>query len=119
MARVTTEDCIEKEPNRFKLVMLAAHRAKELSNGDYPTVELDNDKHTVVALREIADGTQAVDTLNQRAISKHQKYAEAPPLEDEEFNLQLGLDATDYGGLQGKDFFVEDMIGLGKPGGEE
>ncbi|MXZ51103.1 MAG: DNA-directed RNA polymerase subunit omega [Rhodobacteraceae bacterium] len=124
MARVTTEDCIEKEPNRFKLVMLAAQRAKELSNGDYPTVELDNDKHTVVALREIAEGTQPVDSLHQRAVYKHQKHAETPPLDEEEFNFQLGLDSSDYGGIKGtRDFsftpFEDDMGSLNDEDGEK
>ena len=57
MARVTVEDCVDKIPNRFDLVMLAAHRARELSSGLPPTVDRDNDKNPVVALREIADET--------------------------------------------------------------
>ena len=55
MARVTVEDCVDKVPNRFELVMLAAHRAREISSGSSLSVERDNDKNPVVSLREIAD----------------------------------------------------------------
>ena len=58
MARVTVEDCVDKVPNRFDLVMLAAHRAREISTGGVITVDRDNDKNPVVALREIADETR-------------------------------------------------------------
>ena len=58
MARVTVEDCVDKVPNRFELVMLASHRAREISAGASLTVDRDNDKNPVVALREIADETQ-------------------------------------------------------------
>ena len=57
MARVTVEDCVDKVPNRFELVMLAAHRAREISSGSALTVDRDNDKNPVVSLREIADET--------------------------------------------------------------
>ncbi len=62
MARVTVEDCVDKVPNRFELVMLAAHRAREISAGAPITVERDNDKNPVVSLREIADETQGADS---------------------------------------------------------
>ena len=55
MARVTVEDCVDKVPNRFELVMLAAHRAREISSGSSLTIERDNDKNPVIALREIAE----------------------------------------------------------------
>ena len=55
MARVTVEDCVDKVPNRFDLVMLAAHRAREIAAGGPITVDRDNDKNPVVSLREIAD----------------------------------------------------------------
>ena len=63
MARVTVEDCVDKVPNRFELVMLAAHRAREISAGSPPTVDRDNDKNPVVSLREIAEETQAAQDL--------------------------------------------------------
>ena len=68
MARVTVEDCVDKVPNRFELVMLAAHRAREISAGSQPTVDRDNDKNPVVALREIGDETQQADDLRERLI---------------------------------------------------
>jgi DNA-directed RNA polymerase omega subunit len=68
MARVTVEDCVDKVPNRFELVMLAAHRAREISAGAPITVDRDNDKNPVVALREIAEETQSADDLRERLI---------------------------------------------------
>lgn len=57
MARVTVEDCVDKVPNRFELVLLAAHRAREINNGSHITIESENDKNPVIALREIAERT--------------------------------------------------------------
>ena len=75
MARVTTEDCVDKVPNRFDLVMLAAHRAREISAGAPLTVDRDNDKNPVVALREIADETQSADELTERLIESKESSA--------------------------------------------
>ncbi|HEY8518665.1 MAG TPA: DNA-directed RNA polymerase subunit omega [Gammaproteobacteria bacterium] len=66
MARITVEDCIEKIPNTFQLVLTAAKRARQLANGAHPMVEWENDKPTVVALREIAEGYITPDILNER-----------------------------------------------------
>lgn len=63
MARVTVEDCVEKVPNRFELVLLAAQRARDIRSGAELTVERDNDKNAVVALREIAEETVDLETL--------------------------------------------------------
>lgn len=68
MARVTVEDCVDKVPNRFELVMLAAHRAREIASGSPATVDRDNDKNPVVALREIADALQQAGVLRERMI---------------------------------------------------
>ena len=87
MARVTTEDCIDKVPNRFDLVLLAAHRAKEISTGEDPTVDRDNDKNPVVALREIAEETQAADLLRERTISSLQRQNEIDEPDDDEIAL--------------------------------
>ena len=65
MARVTVEDCVDKVPNRFELVMLAAHRARSLASGSPLTVDRDNDKNPVVALREIAEETLTADQLRE------------------------------------------------------
>ena len=83
MARVTVEDCIEKVPNRFELVMLASQRARKIGSGAAPTVERDNDKKTVISLREIAGETIAVDDLKEEIILSHQRYLPQDPEEDE------------------------------------
>lgn len=76
MARVTVEDCIEKIPNRFDLVLMAAHRARIISSGGEITVPRDNDKNPVVALREIGDGTISPDDLREELVHSLQKYVE-------------------------------------------
>ncbi|WP_300542949.1 DNA-directed RNA polymerase subunit omega [Maricaulis sp.] len=81
MARVTVEDCIEKVPNRFRLVLLAAHRARNISAGSALTIERDNDKNPVVALREIADETLDMDGLKDSLVNGLQRVL---PSEDEE-----------------------------------
>lgn len=73
MARVTVEDCIDKVTNRFDLVMMSAQRAREISAGAAITVDRDNDKNPVVALREIADETVRPDVLEESLIKTHQK----------------------------------------------
>jgi len=73
MARVTVEDCVEKVPNRFDLVLLAAHRARVLASGAPLTVDRDNDKNPVVALREIADKGLTPEALREDLISSLQK----------------------------------------------
>jgi len=84
MARVTVEDCVDKVPNRFELVMLAAHRAREITAGSPVTVDRDNDKNPVVALREIADETQGADALRERMIESYQTQIEVDePVEDQ------------------------------------
>ena len=76
MARVTVEDCIEKIENRFDLVLMAAHRARMISAGAQITVDRDNDKNPVVALREIGDGAIAPEDLREDLIHSLQKYVE-------------------------------------------
>jgi DNA-directed RNA polymerase subunit omega len=95
MARVTVEDCVDKVPNRFDLVMLAAHRAREISAGDQITVDRDNDKNPVVALREIADETQAADDLRERLIESNQTQIEVDEPEDDQMALLMGAEAAD------------------------
>ena len=85
MARVTVEDCVTKIPNRFKLVMLAAQRSRELSVGAELSVERDNDKNPVVALREIADETVSLEGLESTLIKGLQRHVEAEePLPDDD-----------------------------------
>ena len=90
MARVTVEDCVEKLPNRFDLVMLAAHRARAVSSGAEITVDRDNDKNPVVALREIADGTIAPETLREQAIESHQRHIEVDEPEEDNMAALMG-----------------------------
>jgi DNA-directed RNA polymerase subunit omega len=76
MARVTVEDCIDKVENRFELVLLASHRARLISQGSSITIDRDNDKNPVVALREIADETLSPDDLKEDLIHSLQKHVE-------------------------------------------
>ena len=90
MARVTVEDCVDKVPNRFELVMLAAHRAREISAGSPLTVDRDNDKNPVVSLREIAEETQSADELRERLIESNQSQIEVDEPEDDAMALLMG-----------------------------
>ena len=83
MARVTVEDCIDKVDNRFELVLLASHRARMISSGSPLTVDRDNDKNPVVALREIADETVQTEDLKEDLIHSLQKYVEVDEPEPE------------------------------------
>ncbi len=87
MARVTVEDCVIKVPNRFKLVMLATQRARDLTVGSPMTVEQDNDKNPVVALREIAEQTVNPDELEDALIEGLQKHADSDEMEEESAEL--------------------------------
>jgi DNA-directed RNA polymerase subunit omega len=87
MARVTVEDCVDKVPNRFELVMLAAHRAREISTGSPLTLDRDNDKNPVVALREIAEETQGSNDLRERLIGSNQTQIEVDEPEDDAMGL--------------------------------
>ena len=92
MARVTVEDCVDKVPNRFELVMLAAHRAREISAGAPITVNRDNDKNPVVSLREIADETQQADDLRERMIEANQTQIEVDEPEEDSMSLLMGAE---------------------------
>ena len=72
MARITVEDCIDKFPSRFELVLVASNRARKLHSGEAPTVERDNDKNTVIALREIADEALTVESVKNDLIEEYQ-----------------------------------------------
>ncbi|MFY0680822.1 MAG: DNA-directed RNA polymerase subunit omega [Thalassovita sp.] len=90
MARVTVEDCVDKVPNRFELVMLASHRAREIASGASMTVDRDNDKNPVVALREIAEETQSADELRERLIENNQTQIEVDEPEEDSMALLMG-----------------------------
>jgi DNA-directed RNA polymerase subunit omega len=89
MARVTVEDCIEKVPNRFGLVLLAGHRARNIANGAALTLDRDNDKNPVVALRELADETIVPDELSENIITTLQRVDERTEAEDEAETIAL------------------------------
>ena len=93
MARVTVEDCIDKVDNRFELVLLASHRARQISQGSSITVDRDNDKNPVVALREIADETLSPDDLKEDLIHSLQKHVEVDEPEPDPASL-TAEDAT-------------------------
>ena len=89
MARVTVEDCVDKLPNRFELVMLAAQRARKIGSGAALTVPRDNDKNPVIALREIAEQTVETENLKEELIRSHQRMV-AFEEEDETIDLMDG-----------------------------
>ncbi len=90
MARVTAEDCVRKIPNRFELVMMASQRAREIGGGMTLTIDRDNDKNPVVALREIADETVVLDALKESLVRGHQKVIASDEHEDEIIDLMEG-----------------------------
>jgi DNA-directed RNA polymerase subunit omega len=100
MARVTVEDCVDKVPNRFELVLLAAHRARSIANGSAITIEPENDKNPVIALREIAERTIPPEDMREALIHSIQKNVEvdepeavaAPMLVQERRGPILGRD---------------------------
>jgi DNA-directed RNA polymerase subunit omega len=87
MARVTVEDCVQKIPNRFELVLLAAQRARNLSRGEELTIDRDNDKNPVVALREIADETIGLDKLETDLVKSLSRAPEPEPADEEVLDL--------------------------------
>jgi DNA-directed RNA polymerase subunit omega len=94
MARVTVEDCIEKVPNRFGLVLLSSHRARAISAGSGLLVDRDNDKNPVVALREIADDVVDTEGLRESLISTLQRVDERTEAEEEAETIALLSDPT-------------------------
>ena len=102
MARITVEDCIDKFPSRFELVLVASNRARKLHSGETPTVEKDNDKNTVIALREIAEETIPSDQLKNDLIEEYQTTSftedeEIEELEGEENKELTNLDNDEKG----------------------
>src|SRR5690348_17835815 len=94
MARVTVEDCVVKVPNRFQLVLLAAQRAREITSGSPLSIDRDDDKNPVVALREIADETVALDHLKTSVVRGMQKHVE---IDEPEESHELELDTALFG----------------------
>jgi DNA-directed RNA polymerase subunit omega len=122
MARVTVEDCVLKVPNRFELVLLAAQRAREITSGAPLTLDRDDDKNPVVALREIADDTVGLDHLQDSLVRGMQKHVEmdepeeAPELEQTLFGVAdpidsiIGEDEIDEEAIEGE--LDEDLLSV-------
>ena len=109
MARVTVEDCVDKVPNRFELVLLSAHRARAMSAGAELTVDRDNDKNPVVALREIAERTITPEDLREDLIGSLQSRVETEEPEVENMQLLMSGEAAGE---------VQDTFGSVEGGGE-
>lgn len=108
MARVTVEDCVEKVPNRFELVMLAAQRARRIGSGASLTVERDNDKNPVVALREIAETTVQPDDLREELVRNHQRFVQSSEEEPEEIIDLTESSQEEWASLSDRDEDEED-----------
>ncbi|MFT6773780.1 MAG: DNA-directed RNA polymerase subunit omega [Paracoccaceae bacterium] len=107
MARVTVEDCVDKIPNRFELVLLAAHRARQIATGAEITILRDNDKNPVVALREIADETLSPDDLRESTIESHQKQIEVDEPEEDSMAMLMGSGTAD---IPAEDDLTEEQL---------
>ena len=94
MARITVEDCIDKFSSRFELVLVASQRARKLHSGDEPTIERDNDKNTVIALREIADSTISKEEIKENLIQEYQTISISDE-EQENMNLQSPIETEE------------------------
>lgn len=131
MARVTVEDCILEVPNRFELVMLAAQRARKIGTGAALTVDRDNDKNPVVALREIAEKTIVTDDLKEDLTASYQKVhlneddepnlAEMMDAEEQALadNAKLGADAEEIDDSEDEDEEMDDLESLAGLGAED
>ena len=99
MARVTVEDCVEQVPNRFELVLLAAERARNLSAGSVLTVDRDNDKNPICALREIAEQTLDLKEIEENLVKGLQKFVESDEPEEDSLDLDaIHQDLSEGGG---------------------
>ena len=116
MARVTVEDCIDKVDNRFELVLLAGHRARLIASGSPITVDRDNDKNPVVALREIADETVQPEDLKEDLIHSLQKYVEVDEPEAETVPALAGSGSSDDDGNVSFDRMTEEDLLRGLEG---
>ena len=110
MARVTVEDCVVKIPNRFELVLLASQRARDLSAGAAETVERENDKNPVIALREIADETIDLEELHDALIFGLQKYVEVDEPEDDSMAIFAAAE-KEWAGVTGDSPVADDAAG--------
>ena len=116
MARVTVEDCIEQVPNRFELVVLTAERARNISSGAPLTIERNNDKNPVIALREIAAGNIDIEKLRDSQVANLQKNNKIDDITDENLYAEnqesVSLEADYSNAEEGNIFSPEDEIGF-------
>jgi DNA-directed RNA polymerase subunit omega len=101
MARVTVEDCVVRVPSRFELVLIASRRARDLSAGATPTLEREDDKNPVIALREIAEESVELETLRQAMVSNLQKHVEVDEPEDDSIAI-LAAAEKEWAGFAGE-----------------
>jgi DNA-directed RNA polymerase subunit omega len=122
MARVTVEDCIDKVENRFELVMLASQRARKIGTGAPLTVERDNDKKTVISLREIAGETVSTATLKEEMITGYQRYL---PQDEEEDVIDLMDGEKEWGEMSegaapaATGMYADEEVGASEEGTDE
>ena len=125
MARVTVEDCIEKIPNRFDLVLTASQRARGIMKGDLPTLDRDNDKNPVIALREIAAETVDIGNLDDAIVKKLQRLTaqeeqELPAEEQSVADVDLSEMIGDYSEAEGAEAGMHvGTVGDAEPGFED
>lgn len=125
MARVTVEDCVVRVPNRFELVMVASQRSRDISAGAPLTLDRDNDKNAVVALREIADETVAVDVLQEALVRGLQRHADNDEPDEEVVAVmreEQGVTPTSAAGETGpryEDVSAEDVEDVGEDTSDE
>lgn len=113
MARITVEDCVDKVENRFDLVLISSHRARSIASGQQITIDRDNDKNPVVALREIAEETLHPDDLREDLIHSLQKHVEVDEPETETapaLAAMPGNDRDDAGDVQFDRMTEEDLL---------
>ncbi|EME71864.1 DNA-directed RNA polymerase subunit omega [Paramagnetospirillum caucaseum] len=118
MARVTVEDCVLKIPNRFELVLIAGQRARDISAGAKLTVERDNDKNPVVALREIADETVPLDGLQNALIQSLQKHVEVDEPEEDEMEGFIPDRDLAFETVANEDEMIEDGMSINDTGAD-
>ena len=110
MARVTVEDCVEKIPNRFDLVLLAAHRSRNISAGAGLTVDRDNDKTPVVSLRELAEGNLELDELRESLVTNLQRVITDDDMPDELTEEAAPVLAIEQGDAAPKEMSEADLL---------
>jgi len=108
MARVTVEDCVDKVPNRFDLVLLASHRSRNIAAGSALTIDRDNDKTPVVALRELADETLELDELRESLVVGLQRVIQDDDLPDEQ--EEAPLLALEHGDAKQEEMNTDDLL---------